>query len=157
MDRLFEDFVKKPLHLGDLGAWEPAVEVVDTKDTVVVKAQVPGISKEHLQGNVTDETLTLKGELQEEEKKEEKHYVRREFHYGAFSRTIALPAAVQVDKVQAQFKDGVLEIILPKSEKGKPKILRFKRNSGRTVAGPQPSRRSVRVAYGRFLRVACRG
>jgi HSP20 family protein len=121
MDRLFEDFVKRPLHIGDLGAWGPAVEVADTQDTVVVKAQVPGVSKEHLQVNVTDETLTLKGELQEEEKKEEKHYVRREFHYGAFSRTIALPAAVQVEKVQAQLKDGVLEITLPKSDKAKAK------------------------------------
>ncbi|HEY7490389.1 MAG TPA: Hsp20/alpha crystallin family protein [Candidatus Tectomicrobia bacterium] len=121
MDRLFEDFVKRPLHLGDLGAWAPAVEVADTKDTVVVKAQVPGISKEQLQVQVTDDSLTLKGEMKEEEKQEEKHYVRREFHYGAFLRTIALPAAVQVDKVQAQLKDGVLEITLPKSAKAQAK------------------------------------
>jgi HSP20 family protein len=59
--------------------------------------------------------------MKEEEKKEEKNYTRREFRYGAFSRTIALPAAVQADKATAQLKDGVLEITIPKSEKAKVK------------------------------------
>ena len=122
MDRLFEDFFKGgPLRIGDMEAWEPAVEVADTKDAVVVKAQVPGISKEQLQVNITEGTLTLKGETKAEEKKEEKNYSRREFRYGAFSRTIALPAAVQADKAQAQLKDGVLEITMPKSEQAKAK------------------------------------
>jgi HSP20 family protein len=122
MDRLFEDFFEKgPRRLGDLSAWEPAVEIADTKDAVVVKAQVPGISKDNLQVNVTDDTLTLKGEMKEEEKKEEKNYSRQEFRYGAFSRTMALPAAVQADKATAQLKDGVLEITIPKSEKAKVK------------------------------------
>jgi hypothetical protein len=63
---------------------------------------VPGISKDNIQVNVTDGTLTLKGEMKEEEKKEEKNYFRREFRYGAFTRTIALPVAVQADKTTAQ-------------------------------------------------------
>jgi HSP20 family protein len=122
MDRLFENFFERgPRAFGELGAWEPAVEVADTKDAVVVKAQVPGISKDNLQVNVTDDTLTLKGEMKEEEKKEEKNYVRREFRYGAFSRTVTLPAAVQADKAQAQLKEGVLEITIPKSEQAKVK------------------------------------
>jgi HSP20 family protein len=122
MDRLFENFFERgPQHPGDVGLWEPAVEIADTKDSVVVKAQVPGISKDNLQVNVTDDTLTLKGEMKEEEKKEEKNYVRREFRYGAFSRTMALPAMVQADKARAELKDGVLQITIPKSEKAKMK------------------------------------
>ena len=64
-----------------LGEVEPAIEVADTPAAVIVKAQVPGVSKEHLQVNVTDTTLTLKGEVQEDKTTEDKHYHRREFHY----------------------------------------------------------------------------
>jgi HSP20 family protein len=122
MDRLFDHFFETgPRGPGNLSAWEPAVEVADTTDAVMIKAQVPGIPKDNIQVNVTDNAITLKGEMKEEEKKEEKNYTRREFRYGAFSRTIALPAAVQADKATAQLKDGVLEITIPKSEKAKVK------------------------------------
>lgn len=122
MDQLFDSFfTREGRGLSTLRTWEPAVELADTKDAVVVKAQVPGISKDNIQVNVTEDTITLKGELKEEEKKEEKDYIRREFRYGAFSRTMALPAAVQADKASAQLKDGVLEITIPKSEKTKVK------------------------------------
>jgi HSP20 family protein len=122
MNRLFEDFFER----GPLGLWEhgtgPAVEVSDTKEAVVVKAQVPGVSKDNLQVNITADALTLKGEMKEEEKKEEKNYHRQEFRYGAFTRTIPLPVAVQAEKATAQLKDGVLEITLPKSESEQAKV-----------------------------------
>jgi HSP20 family protein len=122
MDRLFENFFENgPRGLGTLSAWEPAVEVADTTDAVVVKAQVPGIPKDNIQVHITDDAITLKGEMKEEEKKEEKNYTRREFRYGAFSRTMPLPATVQADKATAQLKDGVLEITIPKNEKAKVK------------------------------------
>ena len=122
MDRLFDDFLSHgPFHLGESGATEPLVEVSDTKEAVIVKAHVPGTSKENLQVDVSDETLTLKGEMKEEEKKEGKNYFRREFRYGAFTRTIPLPVAVQGDKAKAKLKDGVLEVTIPKSEKAKVK------------------------------------
>lgn len=122
MDRLFEDFFERsPFHFRTSGSWEPSVEVADTKDTIVVKAQVPGISKDNLQVNITADAITLKGELKEEEKKEDKNYSRQEIRYGAFLRTVPLPAAVQADKATAQLKDGVLEITLPKSEPAKVK------------------------------------
>lgn len=121
LDRLFDDFFARgPFRHGERG-WEPAVEVADTKDAVVVKAQVPGMSKDNIQVNITEDTLTLQGEMKEEEKKEEKNYSRREFRYGAFARAIALPAAVQADKATAQLKDGVLEITIPKNEQAKGK------------------------------------
>jgi HSP20 family protein len=80
------------------------------------------VSKDQLQVHITDETLTRKGEMQEEEKKEGKNYSRREFHYGAFARTLTLPMAVQADKATAQLKDGVLEITLPKSASAQAKV-----------------------------------
>jgi HSP20 family protein len=122
MDRLFEGFFERgPRGLGNLSAWEPAVEVADTKDSVIIKAQMPGIPKDNIQVHVTDDSITLKGEMKEEEKTEEKNYSRREFRYGAFSRTIALPATVQADKATAQLKEGILEITIPKNEKAKVK------------------------------------
>ena len=121
MDRLFERFLgREPSPLGEV---EPAIEVADTPEAVIVKAQVPGVSKENLQVNVTENALTLKGEVQEDKTTEDKNYHRREFHYGAFSRTIALPTTVQAEKATAQLKDGVLEVMIPKREETKAKAI----------------------------------
>src|SRR5206468_2270511 len=98
---------------------KPAVEVSDTPEAVIVKAQVPGVPKDKLQLTITEDALTLKGEMQEEEKKEDKDYYRREFHYGAFARTIPLPVPVQAEKATAALKDGLLEVTLPKSKEAK--------------------------------------
>lgn len=115
VNRLFESwFDGAPWHNGEYMT-EPAVEVSDTPDTVVVKAQVPGMSKDQIQVTMTEGGVTLKGESEAEEKHEDKNYYRREFRYGAFARTIPLPAAVQAEKATAQLKDGVLEITIPKS------------------------------------------
>jgi HSP20 family protein len=104
-----------------LGEVEPAIEVADTPVAVIVKAQVPGVSRENLQVNVTDNALTLKGEVQEYKTTEEKNYHQREFHYGAFARTITLPTTVQAEQATAQLKDGVLEVTIPKREATKAK------------------------------------
>jgi HSP20 family protein len=125
MDRLFEDFMgRAPSRMGD-GIGEPAVEVADTPEAVIVKAQMPGVSKDHLQVDVTDDILTLKGEMKEEETKEEKNYHRREFRYGRFARSIHLPAAVQSDRATAQLKEGILEVRIPKSDKSKARQIRI--------------------------------
>ncbi|HSA87067.1 MAG TPA: Hsp20/alpha crystallin family protein [Nitrospira sp.] len=122
MNRLLDDFFGNgPFHFEREGALAPNIEVSDTKEAVIVKAQVPGVSQDNLQVSVTDDTLTLKGEMKEEEKKEEKNYHRREFRYGSFSRTIPLPAVVESEKAEAKLKDGVLEITMPKGEKAKVK------------------------------------
>ena len=121
IDRLFEDFE-------DVFPWErlpgehargPAVEVADTPDTVVVRALIPGVHKEDLHVDMTNETLTLRGEYKEETKKE--LYYQQEIRYGPFTRTVPLPAPVQSDKAAAQCKDGVLEITIPKTEQAKVK------------------------------------
>src|SRR5262245_40165276 len=114
MDRLFERVLGREASAP--GEVEPAIEVAETPVAVIVKAQVPGVSKEHLQVNVTDTTLTLTGEVQEDTTTEEKQYHHREFHYGAFARTITLPTTVQAEHATAQLKDGVLEVTIPKRE-----------------------------------------
>jgi HSP20 family protein len=119
MDRLFERVLGR--EASPLGEMEPAIEVADTPAAVIVKAQVPGVSKENLQVNVTDNALTLKGEVQEDKTTEEKNYHQREFHYGAFARTITLPTTVQAEQATAQLKDGVLEVTIPKRQETKAK------------------------------------
>jgi len=127
MDRLFEDFSHGS---GGLRFWErsaePAVEVSDTADAVVVKVHVPGVNKDDIQLTITENALTVKGETKEESKKEEKNYHRQEFHYGAFVRTIALPVPVQAEKAVAQLKDGVLEVTMPKSAQAQAKQIPIK-------------------------------
>ena len=119
MDRLFEHVLgREPTPLGETA---PAIEVAETPAAVIVKAQVPGVSKEQLQVNVTDTTLTLKGDVQEDTTTEDKHYHHREFHYGAFARTITLPTTVQAEQATAQLKDGVVEVTIPKREETKAK------------------------------------
>src|SRR2546422_3796356 len=119
IDRLFEHFHgREPLPLGEAA---PAIEVADTPEAVIVKAQVPGVSKEHLQVNVTDNALTLKGDVQEDKTREDQNYHQREFHYGAFARTITLPTTVQAEHATAQLRDGVLEGTIPKREETKSK------------------------------------
>ena len=126
MERLWEDFFDgEHPQLRTFGNVDPAVEVADTTDTVVIKAQVPGMQKDQIQVQIANDVLTIKGEKreEEEEKKEEKNYHRREFRYGAFSRAIALPAAVQAAKAQAQLKDGVFQITIPKIAESKTKAI----------------------------------
>ncbi len=122
MDRVWESFFDSG-HAQEFSMLEPAVEVADTAEAIIVKAQVPGVSKEQIQVQISDNTLTIKGETKKEEKEEGKNYYRQEFHYGAFTRTIPLPSAVQEDKIEAQLKDGVLQITLPKSEQAKTKAI----------------------------------
>ena len=128
MDRLFEHFFERgpTAMLGDGGTFEPAVEIADTKDNIVVKAQVPGVSKDNLHVDITDDYLTLKGEMKEEKTTEEQRFHRKEFRYGAFARTIPLPTTIKAEAAAAQLKDGVLTITLPKGEQSKAKQIPIK-------------------------------
>jgi HSP20 family protein len=99
----------------------PAVDVYEEKDAVVVKAELPGMSKEDIDVTLTGSTLTIKGEKKREEEVKEADYHRSERAYGAVVRTIELPAEVKTEAAQATFKDGVLNLRLPKSEQAKQK------------------------------------
>lgn len=97
----------------------PKVDVVDRENEIVVKAEVPGVEKKDLDISVSDNTVTIKGSTRHEEKEEKGDFYRREISTGSFSRTVVLPAEVDGAKAKASFKDGMLELTIPKVEKAK--------------------------------------
>jgi HSP20 family protein len=99
--------------------------MADTDKSLLVKVQVPGVSKDNLHIAITDDALTLRGEMKEGEKTPEQRYYQREFRYGAFTRTIPLPANVQADQASAQLKDGVLTITIPKGMEAKARQIQI--------------------------------
>jgi HSP20 family protein len=117
MNRLFNRSLLK----NKLDAFEPEVDVMDEKDHYLVKVDLPGIKKEEMNIKIEGRMLTLKGERKEEKETKEKNYYASERFYGAFTRMIAMPTDVRADQVKATYKDGVLEISLPKAEGAKAK------------------------------------
>jgi HSP20 family protein len=103
------------------GAWTPAVDVYETKDAVRVKAEIPGMKKEDIDLAVQGDTLILRGERKEESERKDENYYRVERTYGQFQRAITLPCPVKAEEVKAAYKDGILEVNLPKKEEAKPK------------------------------------
>lgn len=125
MNRLFNGTLHRPGKKGNGGAlWAPAVDIIDEKDDIRVRADLPGMKKEEIEVSVNNDTLSIKGEKKEEKEIKEKDYVRSERYYGAFQRSFTLPAGVDPQKVNAAYKDGVLEITLPKREDAKPKQIK---------------------------------
>jgi HSP20 family protein len=104
----------------------PAVDVFEEKDDIVVKAEIPGMDKDNIEVNLTDHTLTIKGEKKKEEEIKEENYYRSERSHGLFFRTLELPKDVHADKVKATFKNGVLEVRMPKTEEAKAKEVKVK-------------------------------
>ncbi len=104
----------------------PALDVYEDKDDVVVKAELPGMEKNDIQVNLADHTLTIKGEKKKEQEIKQENYYRAERAYGSFLRSLELPRDVQADKVKASFKNGVLEIRLPKTEESKTREIKVK-------------------------------
>ena len=104
----------------------PAVDLYEEEDEVVLKAEVPGLSKEDLKIDLSDSTLTISGEKKKEEEIKEEDYTYSERAYGSFSRSLQLPCAVKADKVKATFKDGILEVKLPKTEDAKKRHVTVK-------------------------------
>lgn len=107
------------------GVWSPAVDIYDSKESILVKADIPGLNKEDIDVTVHGDTLVIKGEKKNEKEVKEKDYVRTERFYGNFQRAIRLPSEVETNKVDATYKNGVLELVLPKSEKAKPKQIKL--------------------------------
>lgn len=97
----------------------PKVDIIDRAEEVVVRAELPGIDKKDLDVTVTGDTLTIKGVSRHEEKEEQGDYFRSEIARGSFARTLVLPAAVDASRAKASFKDGLLEVRLPKKEEAK--------------------------------------
>ena len=128
MDRLWDDYfgsgrrALKPLE----AEFAPAVDVKETAAQIVVKAEVPGIDAKDINISVTGDVLTIKGEKKSEREEKEENYHLVERSYGSFSRSLVLPAAVDLDKIEAKYDKGVLTVTCPKKEEVKPKAIQIK-------------------------------
>jgi HSP20 family protein len=103
----------------------PAAEMEETQDAIHPKLEIPGIEAKDLDVQVTQNAVSISGERKEETKTEENGITKSEFHYGKFQRVIPLPARIQNTQVQAEYKDGILNLTLPKSEEEKNKVVKL--------------------------------
>jgi HSP20 family protein len=132
MNRLFDDSVRglgrseDDWALG--GSWAPAVDIFEHEGNIVLKAELPGVDPKDVDVRLENNTLTLRGErkLDREVKKESYHRVERS--YGSFTRSFTLPSVVDQTRIKADFKDGVLQVTLPKREEAKPKSISIEVN-----------------------------
>ena len=129
MEQLFDDFFQRRFFapsfmprfkFPELTSVSASVDMFEDGNDLVIKADLPGIKKEEISVDFTDDIITISGEKKSEEKTERKDYYRVERSYGSFVRKLRLPVEIQVDKTNASFRDGVLEIRMPKTESKKP-------------------------------------
>ena len=127
MDRLWESFFgERPLQRIWEREWAPSLDMSETKDNFVVKAEVPGIDAKDIDISLTGDVLTIKGEKKQEKEEREEDYHLVERSYGTFTRSVRLPAEVESNKIKASYKNGILNITLPKSERVKAKEVKIK-------------------------------
>jgi HSP20 family protein len=101
------------------GTWAPKLDLSETKDAYMIKAEIPGVEQKDLSVSLQDQTLTIKGEKHKEKEEKDEKYHRIERSWGEFTRSIMLPGAAETEKVDATFKNGVLTITLPKTQAAK--------------------------------------
>jgi HSP20 family protein len=135
MEHMMEDFMRRPFSMFPMmwpwtGKVEeglfPAIDIFEEGDAIVVKAELPGMKKEDISVEFSHGILKITGEKKHEEKVEKKNYYRSERSSGYFERRISLPVETQIDKAKSSFKDGLLEIKIPKSEEAKKKEWKIK-------------------------------
>ena len=126
-NRLFNETI--PQLFGEEGwasrAWAPPVDIYETDQDLVLKAELPGVDPKDVEVRVEDNTLYLKGQRNIQKEVKEENYHRVERSYGTFSRTFALPSSIDADKVTAEYKDGVLTLRMSKREEAKPKTIKI--------------------------------
>jgi HSP20 family protein len=136
MERMFDSFYSdEELSFNDQFNLRVPLDVIEKDDEYIIKANVAGLDPENLDITYTNNTLTIKGEVRDErdETEEKGRYHLRERRYGSFSRSISIPGSVDVSKIEAETKSGVLELHLPKKEEVKPKRIEVKVKSGSKV------------------------
>jgi len=124
MDRMFDRFMTS-FDGGRSGlAFVPSAEMDETDEEIHLRLEVPGLEAKDLDISVTEDSVSIKGERQSETKTEEEGMMRSEFHYGKFERVIPLPAHIQSNKVAAEYKNGILNLTLPKVEEKKERVVK---------------------------------
>ncbi len=124
-DRFFRGGVLDDAELS-AGGWMPAVDLAEKDDEFVAKVELPGVNKDDVKITLQDNVLTIRGEKKDEKESKHSNFHRVERSYGSFQRSFALPTSVRSDKVDAQYKDGILTISLPKAEEAKRKQIEVK-------------------------------
>ncbi len=126
VNNLFDDFFSPaPFETKDWNMGFPQVDIKETDKELKISAELPGLTEKDIEVLISEDLLTIQGEKREEKEDKKENYYSSERYYGSFKRQIRLPEAVTADKVQAKFKNGVLDITIPKSEKaqkGKKKV-----------------------------------
>jgi len=133
-EKYFNSLFRSPFSLvagpimgqGKVPLLSPSMDIYDEKNDIVIKAEVPGVSKDDIDISVDKNSLTISGEKKQETKVDEKNFHRMERSYGSFSRSFRLPDGVNTDKAKAAFKDGILEIRIPRSGKAKATKIEIK-------------------------------
>jgi HSP20 family protein len=129
MDRMFEELMGRGLRRFAeddrvRGAWSPAVNILEKKDAIVITADLPGLKAEDVDITVDNGVLTIRGERRLEEASEGETYHRVERVYGMFERTFTLPNSVDVNAIDAKFRNGEMVVTLPKREESKPRAVK---------------------------------
>ncbi|WP_448565066.1 Hsp20/alpha crystallin family protein [Trichothermofontia sp.] len=124
MNRLFDELIPTVRETGSGIAFVPPAEMEETADAIHLKLEVPGMDAKDLDVQVSADSVSITGERKSETKTEEKGMTRTEFRYGKFQRVIPLPVRVQNTNVQAEYKDGILKLMLPKAEEEKNKVVK---------------------------------
>src|SRR5208283_5215015 len=126
-DRMFREAFTGQLGDAELStrSWAPPVDIYETEDAIVLKAELPGIDPKDVEVRVEDNTLYLKGERNYEKEVKEQNYHRVERSYGSFARSFSLPNSISAEKVKAEYKDGLLTLTMPKREEAKPKTIKI--------------------------------
>jgi len=107
-------------------AWTPAVDIAEHDEQYLVKVELPGVNKDDVKITLENNILTIRGEKKQEKETKKENYHRVERSYGSFQRSFTLPTSVKSDKIDAVYKDGILQIALPKAEEAKPKQIEVK-------------------------------
>ncbi len=124
ISRVFDDFFPEQAPARRMAdAWKPAVDIRETETSTLISADLPGVKKEEISINVEENTLILSGERKDELEVDKDKYYRKERYFGKFKREFSLPASINHEKINADFKDGVLTIEIPKPEEKKPKSI----------------------------------
>ncbi|HEC25359.1 MAG TPA: Hsp20/alpha crystallin family protein [bacterium] len=129
-ERLFSDFVptsvKKLWGYDESGSVEPAVDVIEKEDSIIVRAELPGVSRDEVKLEIHESRLTIKGEHKAEKEDKKEDYYRKEIGFGAFCRNIELPSGVDSSSASASMKDGILEVTVKKNEPAKSVAIEVK-------------------------------
>jgi HSP20 family protein len=123
MNKLLEGFTSRLTPTEINAVWSPVVDIYEDTGNYVLKAELPGLTKDDIELSLENRTLTLRGErkMEKDVKEDEYHVIERS--YGRFVRTFTLPTFIEQEKISANFKEGILEVVLPKAEEVKPKLI----------------------------------